>query len=79
MKTPVPFPLSKEQREEMKAQVATYLANELDVEVGQLQADMFVDFISQKLGQYYYNLGVIEAMKEMQHKAEDLVLLLKDE
>lgn len=71
------FQFSKEQTEELKAAISAYFLDELDVEVGSLQAEMFIDFLHQHAGKHYYNLGVTDTMNVMRDRTEDLIMLLK--
>jgi uncharacterized protein (DUF2164 family) len=78
MKTPSPFTFSPEQLEEMRLALKKYFADELEVEVGDLQVDLFIQFLNDQIGKEYYNLGVKDAIQKMKTAADDLVLLVKD-
>ncbi len=70
--------LSREQQDEVKELLKKYCAQEFDIELGNLQSDMFIDFLSENVGKYYYNLGITSAIATMKEKTEDLVLLIKE-
>ncbi len=74
-----PFALGKEQKAVAIAKIKDYAAENFDVELGNLQTEMFLDFLTEKLGPAYYNKGVTDAMAFMNEKVEDLYLLMQDE
>lgn len=78
MKTQSPFHFSKEQSEEMVEVLKACLAQELELEASNLQAMLFLEVLNQKIGKYYYNVGIADAVKVMKEKSEDLVLLTKE-
>lgn len=49
--------LDSKQKARMTESLQRYLQDELDVEIGQFDADFLVDFISKKFGAVYYNKG----------------------
>lgn len=71
------FPAEKHQalRDELKA----YFLDELDLEIGSLQTDLLIEFLTKNVGQHFYNQGVMDAQQVIKEKAADLVLLLNDE
>ena len=71
MKTPIEF--SKEERAAATSKLRAYLREELDLELGQLPAEMLLDFIGQELGAAFYNRGLYDAQTVVQRKAEDIV------
>lgn len=77
MKTP-PFNFSKEQRDGVKQALQKYFADELEMELTNLQADLLLEFLNDEIGKNYYNLGVTDAIAAIKEKAEDLVLLVKE-
>lgn len=78
MKSVSQFHLTKEQKEDMKEILRHYFHDELDVELGNLEADILIDFLSEHIGKYYYNLGVVDVMAAIKEKTDDLILLMKD-
>jgi uncharacterized protein (DUF2164 family) len=78
MTTPSQFHFSKEQTDELRAAIQGYFLDELDLEIGTLQADLFIAFLNEKIGKHYYNLGVTDTIAALKDKAEDLVLLMKE-
>jgi len=73
------FQLTKEQKEKAVAKIKKYVLENYDAEIGNLQAEIFLDFISEHIGVYYYNIGVADSMSFMSDKIEDFYLLMKDE
>lgn len=78
MKNDPQFQFSKEQTEEVRETLKTYFDSELEIELGNLQAVMFIDFLNQHIGKQYYNLGIADAMAAIKEKTDDLVLLIKE-
>lgn len=70
--------LNKEQQWDSKDKLKEYLENNLDCEISGLQADIFVDFISENLGIHYYNKGVADSLTFMTDKVDELYLLMKE-
>ncbi|KQR61460.1 DUF2164 domain-containing protein [Brevundimonas sp. Leaf168] len=68
-----PIEFSKEERVAITAKLRDYFARELDHELGQLPAEMLLDFIGKEIGGAFYNRGVHDAQQLVQQKAEDIV------
>lgn len=64
--------LDSKQKARMTESLQRYLQDELDVEIGQFDADFLVDFISKKFGAVYYNKGIEDAQKVMERKMLDI-------
>lgn len=73
------LPLTKMQKDSAIINIKNYVLENYDIEIGNLQAEIFLDFISEHLGAYYYNQGVSDSMTFMVDKVEDFYLLMKDE
>ncbi len=56
-----PIEFSKEDRAAITAKLRDYFARELDQELGQLPAEMLLDFIGTEIGGAFYNRGVYDA------------------
>ena len=52
---------SKEVRADIAGRLQRYLADELDIEIGALPAEMLLGFITEAVGGYYYNQGLADA------------------
>ena len=68
-----PIEFSKDERAAATGKLRDYFARELDQELGQLPAEMLLDFIGQEIGGAFYNRGVHDAQQLVQQKAEDIV------
>ena len=64
--------LEKPVRDAMVRALSRYLKDELDVEVGGMDALLFLDFISEKLGPHYYNQGLADAQAILAKKVEQI-------
>ncbi|WP_306003958.1 DUF2164 domain-containing protein [Brevundimonas sp. C43] len=73
-----PIEFSKGERAAITAKLRDYFARELDQELGQLPAEMLLDFIGKEIGGAFYNRGVHDAQQLVQQKAEDIVEALYD-
>lgn len=67
-----PVELSKEARQAAAAQLRAVLQEELDVEVGALQAELLVDRVARDLGAVFYNRALADARAVIAAKAEDM-------
>ena len=79
MKRKDDIPLTKEQKESAIARIKEYILENFDVEVGNLQSEIFLDYIIKHIGVYYYNKGITDSMVFMTDKIDDFYLLMKDE
>ena len=68
-----PVEFSKDERAAATGKLRDYFARELDQELGQLPAEMLLDFIGKEIGSAFYNRGVHDAQQLVQQKAEDIV------
>ena len=73
------IPLTKEQKEIAVAKIKDYILENFDFDVGNLQSEIFLDFITENFGVYYYNQAIADSMAFMTEKIEDFYLLMKDE
>ncbi len=72
--------LTKQQQEELVPALIEYFEDELDIELGNLQAQLLLDFLSEKVGPHFYNAGVIESiatLKESMESVEERIDLLR--
>lgn len=69
--------LSKEERADALESLKEYMEEYLDVELGNLQGELLLDYLSEKIGIYYYNQGIYNSIKMMGEKVEDLYLLIQ--
>ncbi len=68
-----PIVFSKEERAATTAKLRAYFRDELDQELGQLPAEMLLDFIGRDIGAVFYNRGLYDAQAVVKKQAEDIV------
>lgn len=71
------FELSKDERDEMILEIKTYFFNEREEELGDLGAGLILDFIIDKLGYKFYNIGVNDSYRYMSERIDDLLGIQK--
>ena len=64
--------LEKPVREALTRALTRYLKDELDVEIGGMDAILFLDFIAEKLGPHFYNQGLADAQVILSKKLEQI-------
>ncbi|MGM0875500.1 MAG: DUF2164 domain-containing protein [Bacillota bacterium] len=55
--------LPKETKDGMIEEVKSFFHQERDEEIGEIAAEAFLDFCLEKLGPYFYNEGIQDAIK----------------
>jgi len=73
MRKESPINLSKERKAAMIAEIRHYFLKERDEELGDLAAEMVLDFITEKLAPDFYNQGVDNAYRYMKEATEDML------
>lgn len=63
---------TSQQKQAMAKALQGYLEDELDVEIGQFDADFLLEFITSKFGPAFYNQGLADAETIMQRKIVDI-------
>lgn len=61
---------SRDQKAALVQKLQSYMEKELDVEIGQFDAEFLLDFIGENLGGYFYNQGVYDAQQLMVSKID---------
>lgn len=69
--------ISKDKKEKMIKSIKTYFLNERDEDLGDLAAELILDFITKELAPEFYNQGIQDAYRYMKDKAEDMLELEK--
>jgi len=64
--------LDKPVRDALARAVTAYLKDELDVEIGGMDALLLLDFLAERLGPHYYNQALHDAQALLQAKLEAL-------
>ena len=61
-----------QQKEQLIQKLQKYMSKELDVEMGQFDADFLLDFISEEMGVIFYNQGLYDAQAVLVDKMDSL-------
>ena len=61
---------SKEEVEIIANKIQLYFSEELNHEIGQFDAQFFLDFISEEIGPYFYNRGLYDAQSILESRME---------
>ena len=64
--------LEKPAREALTRALARYLKEELDVDIGGMDAVLLLDFISERMGPHYYNQALYDVRALLQARLETL-------
>ncbi|WP_269581289.1 DUF2164 domain-containing protein [Roseibium sp. Sym1] len=64
--------LDKDTRTRLAAQIKRYMDADLDIDIGNMDAEMLMDFLTPTLGAHFYNLGLKDAQALFARKADDL-------
>ncbi len=64
--------LDTDVRARLSRQIQLYLDEELELEVGNMDAEFLIDFLSGSLGAHFYNLGLKDAQALFARKADDI-------
>ena len=71
------FQLTREKKETMISQIQAYFLKEKDEELGNLAANLLLDFIIEKLAPEFYNQGVYDSYKYMNDRIEEVLTIQK--
>ena len=64
--------LKKEKKEEIIREIQYFYQDEREEEIGALASEILLDFITLKLGKFYYNKGVQDSEKYLKEKLSEL-------
>lgn len=64
--------MKKDRRKVLAEKVQAYFENELEEPIGQLKADLIIDFFMKELGPQIYNQALDDALAFIQDKLIDL-------
>ena len=67
-----PIVFSKEEQRDLIPRIKAFMSDELDQEIGDLQASMLMDFFAEKLGHAVYNRAIYDAQALIAAKAEEM-------
>jgi uncharacterized protein (DUF2164 family) len=63
---------SKEERRAIAARLQRYFADELDHKLGDLPAELLLDFLADEIGPAFYNRGLYDAQALVAARLEEL-------
>ena len=63
---------SSTQKDALVLKLQAYLDKELDVELGQFDAEFLLDFISKEMGSLYYNQGLYDAQAVLSERLDSI-------
>lgn len=67
-----PIVFSKEEQRDLIPRIKAFVRDELDQEIGDLQASMLMDFFANTLGHAAYNRAVYDAQALIAAKADEM-------
>jgi len=62
----------KSEKELLVSKLKGYFREELDQDIGQFDAEFLLDFISEKIGIYYYNRGLNDAQEIFKDRIDSI-------
>lgn len=65
--------LSKEQKQQAIQNIKEYFENERDESIGDLAAELVLDFITEKIGPHIYNQAILDMQKYMSEQFDDML------
>ncbi len=63
---------TRDEKEVLVQKLKRYLDQELDVQVGQFDAEFLLEFFSKEIGVYHYNRGLKDAQDVFKSKVESI-------
>lgn len=60
------------EREAIVTEIKAYLRDDLDVEIGGVDAGFLLDFFAEKIGGYFYNRGLYDAQALISKRIEEI-------
>jgi uncharacterized protein (DUF2164 family) len=64
--------LAKDVKQRLVASIQRYVSENLETDIGELQASLFLQFCTEEIGPAVYNQAVADAQRYMQERAQDL-------
>ena len=62
----------EEERAEIVSRIQTYFREELDSSIGEIPAELLLNFFSEQMGAFYYNQGLADARAVLGKVVEDV-------
>ena len=66
-----PIKFEKEERAEIVTRIQRYFADELDSSIGEIPAELLLNFFADHIGAFYYNQGLADAKAVLGKVVED--------
>ncbi len=63
---------SKDEISTIVTKIQLYFREELEQEISRFDAEFLLDFFSEEVGAYYYNLGLHDAQAVLEKKLDDI-------
>jgi len=63
---------TKEEKEILIPKIKMYLHEELDLEIGNFDAEFLLDFFSEEVGPYFYNRGIKDSLDMLDTRMEEV-------
>ncbi len=63
---------TKEEKETLIPKIKMYLHEELDVDIGNFDAEFLLDFFSEEVGPYFYNRGIQDSLDMLDTRMEEV-------
>ncbi len=60
------YKLSKKEQDLLLEKIKSFFLDERDEEIGELAADIYLDFIKEEISEVFYNKGVQDAKQKVQ-------------
>lgn len=64
--------LPTDEKNVLISKVQNYLQDEFDCDIGQFDAEFFLDFLSKELGAHFYNQGLYDSQIILAKKIDDI-------
>ena len=71
--------LTKEQMKNIVPLISQYVSENFEVEAGNLQIELLIEYFMETAGLYCYNKAVEDCMEYMSRQVEDMFILFKEE
>lgn len=59
-------------KKRLLASIKTYFRDQLDEDIGELKAELFLDFVIKEIGPVLYNKAIVDAQTFLQEKLLDM-------
>ncbi|WP_319380888.1 DUF2164 domain-containing protein [Thiomicrorhabdus sp.] len=63
---------TRAEKDRMVQKILRYFETDLDLEIGQFDAEFLIDFFAEEIGAFFYNRGLYDAEKMLATKLADI-------